>query len=266
MLNFLILHIITFLYYSPTARTQLIFGMIGVLLTLMLIKKFENVKILNKKASIAGALISSMVLYVVLKNSAYSGFFTTVKLELITVITFFMVYSILQTNKKAFAYIMCIVSIIAGATINPINRGVDIIYKTDLAQEIQKIEKEDEEALWIGRYNWSGQYLLANGANTLNGVNSYPNFQWLNIVDPDKIYNDVYNRYAHIGIILAEKTEFRLLTTDSYEVDLTYQNLKDLGIKYYLTDVEYSESEKNQFHLTVKYENTEKGQYIYQVN
>ena len=41
---------ITFLYYSPTARTQLIFGMIGVLLTLMLIKKFENVKILNKKA------------------------------------------------------------------------------------------------------------------------------------------------------------------------------------------------------------------------
>ena len=207
-----------------------------------------------------------MLLYVVLKNSAYSGFFTTVKLELITVITFFMVYSILQTNKKAFAYIMCIVSIIAGATINPINRGVDIIYKTDLAQEIQKIEKEDEEALWIGRYNWSGQYLLANGANTLNGVNSYPNFQWLNIVDPDKIYNDVYNRYAHIGIILAEKTEFRLLTTDSYEVDLTYQNLKDLGIKYYLTDVEYSESEKNQFHLTVKYENTEKGQYIYQVN
>ena len=129
-----------------------------------------------------------------------------------------------------------------------------------------KKEKEDEEALWIGRYNWSGQYLLANGANTLNGVNSYPNFQWLNIVDPDKIYNDVYNRYAHIGIILAEKTEFRLLTTDSYEVDLTYQNLKDLGIKYYLTDVEYSESEKNQFHLTVKYENTEKGQYIYQVN
>ncbi|MFQ9501212.1 MAG: hypothetical protein ACLR1U_01475 [Clostridia bacterium] len=257
---------ITFLYYSPTARTQLIFGMIGVLLTLMLMKKFENVKILSKKASITGALISSMVLYVVLKNSAYSGFFTTVKLELITVITFFMVYSILQTNKKAFAYIMCIVSIIAGATINPINRGVDIIYKTDLAQEIQKIEKEDEEALWIGRYNWSGQYLLANGANTLNGVNSYPNFQWLNIVDPDKIYNDVYNRYAHIGIILAEKTEFRLLTTDSYEVDLTYQNLKDLGIKYYLTDVEYSESEKNQFHLTVKYENTEKGQYIYQVN
>ncbi len=58
---------ITFLYYSPTARTQLIFGMIGVLLTLML-KKFENVKILSKKASITGALISSMVLYVVLKK------------------------------------------------------------------------------------------------------------------------------------------------------------------------------------------------------
>lgn len=257
---------VTFLCNSPTGRTQLIWGMIGVLLTLMLIKKFENEKILNKKASIAGAFISSMGLYVLLRNSTYSAFFTTVKLEVITIITFFIVYSILQTNKKAFAYIMCIVSIIAGITINPINKGIDIIYKTDLAQEIQKIEKEDEDALWIGRYNWSGQYLLANGANTLNGVNSYPNFQWLNIVDPDKKYDDVYNRYAHIAILLAEKTEFRLLNTDSYEVDLTYKNLKDLGVKYYLTDIQYSESEKNKFNLTIKYENVEKKQYIYQVD
>ena len=47
----------------------------------------------------------------------------------------------------------------------------------------------------------------------------------------------------------------------------TTPNVDDVNNdKYYLTDVEYSESEKNQFHLTVKYENTEKGQYIYQVN
>ena len=107
---------------------------------------------------------------------------------------------------------------------------------------------------------------MMNGAKTINSTNLYPNLKlWIKI-DKNGKYENVYNRYAHIGIILAEKTEFRLLTTDSYEVDLTYQNLKDLGIKYYLTDVEYSESEKNQFHLTVKYENTEKGQYIYQVN
>lgn len=257
---------ITFLYYSPTVRTQLVFGMIGVLIILMLLKKFENTKIVNKKMSIVLSLLTSIGVYLLIKNSSYNKFFTTIKLEIVISMIFFMTYSILQTNKKAFSYIICIISIIAGATINPLNSGIDIIYKTEISQEIQKIIEEDEDSLWIGRYNWSGQYLLANGANTLNGVNSYPNFQWLNIVDPDKKYNDVYNRYAHIGIILADKTEFRLLTTDSYEVDLTYQNLKDLGVKYYFTDIEYSEKEKDQFHLTIKYENSEKGQYIYQVN
>ena len=261
-----ILSQITFLYYSPAKRTQLVFGMIGILVTLMLMKKYENKKIMNKKNSIMISLLTVIAAYLLIKNSSYKEFFTTVKLEIISVVIFSIVYSILQVNKKAFCYTMCIIYILAGATINPINSGLNIIYKTDLAKEIQAICKEDEDALWIGRYNWSGQYLLANGANTLNGVNSYPNFQWLNIVDPDKKYNDVYNRYAHIGIILADNTEFRLLTTDSYEVDLNYENLKDLGVKYYFTDVNYSEDIKTKFHLSIKYENTEKNQYIYQIN
>ncbi len=257
---------ITFLYYSPTARTQLLLGMVGVLLTLMLMKKFEDRNIMNKKNSIILSLLSVIVVYILIKNSSYKEFFTTVKLEIILIITYCSVYTILQANKKAFCYIICITYILAGATINPISSGLNIIYKTELAKEIQTICKEDEDALWIGRYNWSGQYLLANGANTLNGVNSYPNFQWLDIVDPDKKYNDVYNRYAHIGIILADNTEFRLLTTDSYEVDLNYENLKDLGVKYYFTDVNYSDDIKTKFHLSIKYENTEKNQYIYQIN
>ena len=261
-----ILSQITFLYYSPTARTQLLLGMVGTLLTLMLMKKFEDRNIMNKKNSIVISLLAVIGAYILIKNSSYREFFTTVKLEIISVVIFAIVYSVLQINKKAFCYTMCIIYILAGATINPISSGLGIIYKTDLAKEIQTICKEDEDALWIGRYNWSGQYLLANGANTLNGVNSYPNFQWLNIVDPEKKYNDVYNRYAHIGIILADNTEFRLLTTDSYEVDLNYENLKNLGVKYYFTDVNYSDDIRTKFHLSIKYENMEKNQYIYQID
>ena len=261
-----ILSQITFLYYSPTARTQLLLGMVGTLLTLMLMKKFEDRNIMNKKNSIVISLLAVIGAYILIKNSSYREFFTTVKLEIISVVIFAIVYSVLQINKKAFCYTMCMIYILAGATINPISSGLGIIYKTDLAKEIQTICKEDEDALWIGRYNWSGQYLLANGANTLNGVNSYPNFQWLNIVDPEKKYNDVYNRYAHIGIILADKTEFRLLTTDSYEVDLNYENLKNLGVKYYFTDVNYSDDIRTKFHLSIKYENMEKNQYIYQID
>ena len=161
---------------------------------------------------------------------------------------------------------MCIVSILAGATINPIVSGTDIIYETSIAKEIQQIYAQDKEALWIGRYNWSGQYLSANGVNVLNGVNAYPNFAWLHQLDPEEKYNEVYNRYAHIGIILSDHTEFRLLTQDSYEVEVSYENLKDLGVTYYFTDTKPVDAIQEAFHLTVKYENEEKKQYIYQIN
>ena len=120
--------------------------------------------------------------------------------------------------------------------------------------------------VWSGRHNLSGQYLIANNVITLNGVHQYPNFEWLNIVDPDKKYEDVYNRYAHISIILSDHTEFKLLGTDIYEAHLTYQNLKDLNVKYYYTNEQISEEQKKKFNLSVKYENKEKAQYIYTIN
>ena len=85
-------------------------------------------------------------------------------------------------------------------------------------------------------------------------------------LDPDKSQEQVYNRYAHIGIILSDHTEFRLLTEDSYEVEVTYQNLKDIGVKYYFTDTKCSKQIEEQFHLKTRYADDEKLQYIYQIN
>lgn len=257
---------ITFLYFSPTKRTQLVLGFVGVLLVLMLLKKFQGKHILNKKQAIILSVATVVIAYLLIKNSSYQEYFTTIKLEILAVVLFSSTYTLIRGNKKAFCYLMCIVSIVAGATINPIVSGTDIIYETSIAKEIQQIYEEDKEALWIGRYNWSGQYLSANGVNVLNGVNAYPNFAWLHQLDPEEKYNEVYNRYAHIGIILSDHTEFRLLTQDSYEVEVSYENLKDLGVTYYFTDTKPVDAIQEAFHLTIKYENEEKKQYIYQIN
>ena len=85
-----------------------------------------------------------------------------------------IIYFLLIANKKAFCYTMCIIALVAGVTVNPINRGTDVLYKTEIAQKIQEISSKDESGLWIGNTNLAGQYLVANGVKTLNGVNSYP--------------------------------------------------------------------------------------------
>lgn len=257
---------ITFLYYSPAPRTQLVFGLIGVILVLMLLKKHQGKEILNKTQATIVSIAVVIISFILIRNSIYKEFFSMIKLEILAVVLFSSTYTLITLNKKAFCYIMCITAIVAGATINPVVSGTDIIYKTSIAKEIQQIYEEDKEALWIGRYNWSGQYLSANGVNVLNGVNFYPNFEWLNKIDPRGEYNEVYNRYAHIGIILDDNTEFKLLSPDSYEVRVTYDNLKDLNVKYYFTDTELTDNIQEKFNITVKYENKDKKQYIYQVN
>ena len=161
---------------------------------------------------------------------------------------------------------MLIISIVAGITVNPIAIGTKPIDNTTLSEEIKKINETDINKLWIADSNFTGQYLIANGANCLNGVNVYPNFKWLNIVDPEKKYNEVYNRYAHIHVKLGDNTNFELTSPDAYTVTLTYDNVKNLNIKYYLTLTELSEEDIANFNLSSVYSNETYNQYIYEFN
>lgn len=257
---------VTLMYFSPAQRTHIVLGIIGTLLSFIMIQKIEGK---NKISKLQGIVISCIVVilsYVLIKQSSYNEFFTPIKYKILVPIIFAITYFLIRGNVKLWSYTMCVVAIISGAIVNPIVRGIAPINKTHISNEITQIYSEDKEALWIGENNFNGQYLIANGVSCLNGVNTYPNFKWLNIVDPDKKYNEVYNRFAHIGIKLSDETKFELLGQDSYVAYLTYKNLKDLNVKYYFT---YSKMEENiidKFNLEIKFSNEERCQYIYQIN
>jgi len=255
---------ISFLYFAPEKRVHIILGMIGTILTICMLQKMKKKEIFNKlQANIISALIVSFSYVLIRQSSIYAEFFTLIKLEIISVVIYAMTYFLLRGKKEAWCYTMCIVAIMAGLTVNPVTVGLDSIYKTKSAIAIQEIKSEDKEALWIGQFNINGQYLVANGVNCLNGVNIYPNFKWLRLADPEGIYDEVYNRFAHISIDLGYETHFTLLGTDSYQAILTYENIKDIGIKYYYRFGECSDEIMEKFNMTLEYEDREKGQFIY---
>lgn len=259
---------ITFMYFSPVQRTKIIVGIVATIVMLMMLKHTsENKdKIVTELQAAVISILVVVISYILIRNSEYRQFFSLIKLVILAIMLFAMTYFYIRANKKAFCTIMCIIAITAGLAVNPIVMGTKVLYETEISKQINEIHEEDKDALWIGKYNWSGQYLLANGVKVLNGVHTYPSFDWLKTVDPDGTYNEVYNRYAHIFITLSDKTEFELKTADSYEAKLTYQNLKDLGVKYYFTNSKETAEIEEQFNLEIKYSNDEKGQYIYIIN
>lgn len=257
---------ITLLYFSPAERTHIITGIIGLILSVIMIQKFKNNKLFSRMQAILISFAVTMLAYVLTKNSIHTNFFTPLKYEISLSMVFALTYFIITGKTRQWAYVMVIIAIISGVTVNPLAIGIKPINKTNISEQIRNIESQDKDALWAGSSNITGQYLVANGIKCLNGVNTYPNFSWLKIVDPDGNYNEIYNRFAHIGITLSDETNFQLLSSDSYTAYLTYKNLKDIGVKYYFSLSKMSNETEQLFKLQLKYCDEEKNQYIYEIN
>lgn len=77
------------------------------------------------------------------------------------------------------------------------------------------------------------------GVKTLNSTNTYPNFDVLNILDNDKKYSNVYNRYANVLIKLVHENnimdKFVLLSRDCFQINMTVDDILKLNIGYILT-------------------------------
>lgn len=259
---------ITLLSYSPAERTHIITGMIGLILSIIMVQgdTDNGNKIFTKKQSILISLVVVFVAYVLAKQSIYTQFFTSLKYEIVLSMIFALTYFIINYRAKEWIYTMLIVAAVAGVKVNPIAVGISPINKTDISAKIREIDANEEDTLWIGSTNITGQYLVANGVNCLNGVHTYPDFKWLKIVDSKGEYDETYNRFAHISVNLSEETSFQILAPDAYVANLTYDNVKDIGAKYYFTMSKLSDETVEMFHLQAVYSDEVRSQYIYEIN
>lgn len=257
---------ITLFNMCPPSRVFLILGLLGVMICIFLLSRFDEYKTtkINKSAIIFSCLICFIDILLI-KCYNYDAYLDKTKLLMLVPTLFFLNYLFLSKNKKGFIYLILILTGLSGMTVNPIQIGTNAIYNTETASEIQKISQENANSIWIGRTNINAQYLIANGAKTLNGVNYYPNFDWINRIDPEGKYENIYNRYAHISVSLGDETNFELLAQDSYEVQLTYGNLKDIGINFIFSSEKINNDNLEKFKLKQLYVNEKENSYIYSV-
>ncbi len=258
---------ISFLSMSTPSRTMLALGITGSILVVVILKKMSDKKIqlFSKKQALVISIIVCIIAVLLIKVTGYSNYFGKLKLLILLPFIGTMTYLFITFNKKGFAYLMAVTALICGATINPITYSTDAIYKTNTSEKIQEIVSSNKEAVWAGEKSYEAQFAIANGARVLNGVNYYPNFKWLKLLDKSGKYDFIYNRYAHIYINLCDVTEFKLLTQDSYEVSLTPENFKQLGIDYYITDVNLDSTILKKYNMALVFYDEKEGQRIYSV-
>lgn len=223
---------------------------------LLLIRSISGLKELEqKKLFIAISIILSIVMvYLSTFNfSSYYLFWMPIVLVVFYSIIFsasFMASS--KRNQKIFLICVICLSFLTGAMVNPIDQGTDVVFQSKFMKTVDGIVEKDPNAKWI-TYDTLRDILIPAGAKTINSVHTYPDFDTWHKIDPDKKYEDVYNRYAHIEFELqnVNNTTFNLMSPDLFVVKLNVNDLEKLNVSYIATDNEL----KNLSNDNVKFEN-----------
>ncbi len=221
-------------------KTSRLFSVATFISLLTLIRALASLKeIKNKKILIIFSTILSITV-VYLSTYFYGPYYhkwMIIALVILYAITFSVTF-MAGSKKGKTTFLICVIfiSFTAGALVNPVDYGTDVILENNFIHEVDSIVHQDPNAKWLTQ-DIGLNYLTVVGAKTVNSVNVYPNLaEWHNL-DPNGENEDVYNRYAHIFVNFQNEsnTSFVLKSPDSFIVDFNVNDLEKLNISYITT-------------------------------
>lgn len=208
---------------------------------------FENDIHITKRFTIASALYSVIIFGIILSlgiyyKTHYPNYLSNdIKILIIAIIVSTIVYALMTKRKYSFAIILLIFSIITTYKVNPLYKGLSPIINSDLSRAIQKIDNNNAgKEVWASYVSMIfGNYLPANGAESLSGTYYSPNLSFWRELDKNGNNSDIYNRYSHVTIESINNESrilFTLVSTDVVKININPCNkeLLKLGINYYL--------------------------------
>lgn len=136
--------------------------------------------------------------------------------------------------------------LLAGAFANPIQSGAQALLSNEPANLAEEVSTEQGTGTWVTDSHVLSQDLVAQGLPTINSVSTYPRVDLWEKIDPTGRYADCYNRYAHITVEPSSSTSFETVQADLITANLTADDLKALGVTYWLafssTDVSIADT------------------------
>lgn len=230
------------LMYNVTNRIILAIGIINIILLIRVISIWDY-KCSAWIQVVLSIFAGAFAVYTVYTSG--SGVFNYKYYVISALIVFLLWLLILSGRIKLFCVITILTVLWCGLSVNPVSKGVASIYESSLVNSIREIN-ESNSGKWIVEGNEFGiQNLpIMAGAETINSINTYPVLSRWEVLDEQKIYKNVYNRYAHININLftpvtpetnQENIKFVLNNADYFTVNIENDDLKKLDVKYILT-------------------------------
>ncbi|HYM00747.1 MAG TPA: hypothetical protein VEZ90_17460, partial [Blastocatellia bacterium] len=177
----------------------------------------------------------------------------------------YLSYCLVAGRARSFCIITGIVVIATVALFNPLSTNLDYIYKSELAEQTERLEKGSDRPLWIcysvgksdrlppfGEYG--GTLLSTLGQRTISGIQNFPALDFWRALDPTGKDAQYYNNTAVVFLTYTgeDGISFSSPADQMLVVKIAPDNptLKAMGAKYILAiDEAASEVDPNRFPL-----------------
>ncbi len=258
--------------YSIGARTFTIYGLACVILLILQadhMKKIEAGKYLAIKSKIILFNICIMGFFVFgYVNSEYVFEELGIIASFIMLLLVFLFGNLLFFGyKKTYFFFWSVFALICSLNMIPINYGIGIMQDTSIAQEIRAID-ECEEGNWMTLDDWiMSKYVNSQGVECLNVLSYPPRFDLFYPLDQERLYEEIYNRYAHITVKLTdnESSNFELGHMDQVTVNLSEQDIDLWNVKYIVSKSEINIDTIELYTDLIHYDQQD-GYHIYKVS
>ena len=140
-------------------------------------------------------------------------------------------------SRRMIAWLLCGLSILGGAFVNPLNQGL----ATPTLAMLEPLAGDTETLLAV-EADWPVTNApLTMGVHTLNCTQPYAAPDVWRAADPEGRFDGVYNRLCHVSLEISEETAFSIVGMDHIRAELTPADLRALGVTHLLSTREHGE-------------------------
>lgn len=269
---------LTLMSSLTAGRCAVSLSLINVYILMYLLSNKEDIKINNKTKIIIVEIMILLILNVKIPIEEYEYNYLSCVIIIYLIFILEVIIIVNYNNKKfynALIVLLCMHTLIIFWKLD-ITKGAGAITNTEFSKKVQSILEEDDTSLWIvdktNDFNVLPSYLVANGARTVNSVNTYPNEDFYKIILKEEFEakRTTWNRYAHIVCKISDTVGIKQSTMDILTVSVNNNTLKELGVKYIVSYRGEDELEREGVNLDILYSKTnryneEESIYIYEL-
>ena len=239
---------LTLLSYIPSYRADLTIGLASILLSMRVLAITRDLRSSVRGRweklwpMVAGIGVLSVLLWHAFAFAKETNVLPSTRVAVLTAVTGGLAsYCLLSGRVKVFAAFICVLVVATTILFNPLSTNLNHIYKSELAGEITRLNRQsDRPPLWVcyGGVH-PGVLVTILGGRSVSGVHWPPQLSMWHVLDPDRIYEYFYNRYAEVSLDYmpdVSRVSFRAPQDGELRVMISpdYPGLKTLGARYLL--------------------------------